>query len=122
MADPAEQQPAVDKAAELEAAVRDAIETCGGDPVDAVRALILMNTALEQELAHVYARASCRCARTDARRKSVASVEKPLDRWLPVEKPLHPLSQKKPYSRRKSRIRRASGRESLIHGLRQKSD
>jgi hypothetical protein len=58
MADPAEQQPAIDEAAELEAAVRDAIEACGGDPVDAVRALIVMNTALEQELADVYAKAS----------------------------------------------------------------
>ncbi|EIG62793.1 hypothetical protein [Bradyrhizobium sp. WSM1253] len=57
MADPAEQQP-VDQAAELEAAVRDAIEACGGDPVDAVRALIVLNTALEQELADVYAKAS----------------------------------------------------------------
>jgi hypothetical protein len=58
MADPAEQRPAVAEAAELEAAVRDAIEACGGDPVDAVRALIVMNTALEQELTDVYAKAS----------------------------------------------------------------
>ena len=58
MAEPAEQQPAVDEAAELEAAVAQAIETCGGDPVHAVRALIVMNTALEQELADVYAKAS----------------------------------------------------------------
>ncbi|MET4276217.1 MULTISPECIES: hypothetical protein [unclassified Bradyrhizobium] len=58
MADPAEQQPAVDEAAELEADVRQAIEACGGDSIDAVRALIVMNTALEQELADVYAKAS----------------------------------------------------------------
>ena len=70
MADPAEQQP-FDQAAELEAAVAQAIEACGGDPVDAVRALIVMNSALEQELADVYAKAShgflrgrrCRSAR-----------------------------------------------------------
>ncbi|OSJ32570.1 hypothetical protein BSZ19_18645 [Bradyrhizobium japonicum] len=57
MADPAEQQP-VDQAAELEAAVREAIEACGGDPVDAVRALIVANAMLEEELADVYAKAS----------------------------------------------------------------
>jgi hypothetical protein len=54
---PAE-QPRVDDAAELEAAVGQAIEACGGDPVAAVRALIVMNGALEQELADVYAKAS----------------------------------------------------------------
>lgn len=55
---PAEQQPPVDEAAaELEAAVAQAIEACG-DPVAAVRALIVMNTALERELADVYAKAS----------------------------------------------------------------
>lgn len=58
MADPAEQQLPVDEAAELEAAVRQAIEACGGDPVDAVRALIVMNSALERELRDVYAKAS----------------------------------------------------------------
>lgn len=58
MTAPVEQQPLVDEAAELEAAVREAIEACGGDPVDAVRALIMMNSALEQELADVYAKAS----------------------------------------------------------------
>ncbi|WP_256805740.1 hypothetical protein [Bradyrhizobium sp. Bra64] len=58
MADPVEQQPVVDQAAELEAAVALAIEACGGDPVDAVRALIVMNSALEQELSDVYAKAS----------------------------------------------------------------
>ena len=57
MADPAEQQP-VDQAAQLEAAVSQAIAACGGDPVDAVRALIVANGMLEQELADVYARAS----------------------------------------------------------------
>lgn len=57
MADPAEQQP-VDQAAELETAVRQAIEACGGDPIDAVRALIVANAMLEQELADVYAKAS----------------------------------------------------------------
>ncbi|WP_246229913.1 hypothetical protein [Bradyrhizobium cytisi] len=40
------------------AAVREAVEACGGDPLDAVRALIVANAALEQELAEVYARAS----------------------------------------------------------------
>jgi hypothetical protein len=65
MADPAEQQP-VDEAAELEPAVRDANETCGGDPVDAVRALILANGMLEQELAAVYAKASMNSARPAA--------------------------------------------------------
>lgn len=54
----AEQQPAVDEAAELEAAVGQAIEACGGDPVAAVRALIVANGMLEQELAAVYAKAS----------------------------------------------------------------
>lgn len=58
MTDHAEQQPVVDQAGELEAAVTQAIEACGGDPVDAVRALIVMNTALEQELSDVYAKAS----------------------------------------------------------------
>jgi hypothetical protein len=58
MAEPVEQQPVVDEAAELEAAVRQAIEACGGDPVDAVRALIVANSMLEQELADVYAKAS----------------------------------------------------------------
>nr|WP_225643172.1 hypothetical protein [Bradyrhizobium australafricanum] len=61
MSDPAEQQP-VDEAAELEAAVRQAIEACGGDPVDAVRALIVMNSALEQELRG--GGGGCRSART----------------------------------------------------------
>lgn len=37
MAAPVEQQPVVDEAAELEDAVHQAIEACGGDPVDAVR-------------------------------------------------------------------------------------
>jgi hypothetical protein len=58
MAEPVEQQPVVDEAAELEAAVRQAIAACGGDPVDAVRALIVANGMLEQELADVYAKAS----------------------------------------------------------------
>jgi hypothetical protein len=58
MSDPAEQQPVVDEAAELEAAVRQAIEACGGDPVDAVRALIVANSMLERELSDVYAKAS----------------------------------------------------------------
>jgi hypothetical protein len=57
MAEPVEQQP-VDEAAELEAAVGQAIEACGGDPVATVRALIVMNSALEQELADVYTKAS----------------------------------------------------------------
>ncbi|MCK1616393.1 hypothetical protein IVA96_06915 [Bradyrhizobium sp. 159] len=59
MAAPVEQQqPVVDEAAELEAAVAQAIEACGGDPVDAVRALIVANAMLERELADVYAKAS----------------------------------------------------------------
>jgi hypothetical protein len=58
MAAPAEQQSPLDEAAELEAAVRQAIEACGGDPVDAVRALIVMNSALDRELADVYGKAS----------------------------------------------------------------
>jgi enoyl-CoA hydratase/carnithine racemase len=59
MADPAEQpDPVVDDAAELEAAVRQAIDRCGGDPVDVVRALIVANAMLERELADVYAKAS----------------------------------------------------------------
>jgi hypothetical protein len=58
MAEPVEQQPVVDDAAEPEAAVRQAIEACGGDPVDAVRALIVANSMLERELADVYAKAS----------------------------------------------------------------
>jgi hypothetical protein len=51
MAEPVEQQPVVDEAAELEAAVGQAIEACGGDPVDAVRALVIANAMLERELA-----------------------------------------------------------------------
>lgn len=48
----------VDQATDLEAAVRQAIEACGGYPVDAVRALIVANGMLEQELADVHAKAS----------------------------------------------------------------
>lgn len=58
MAAPAEQQSPADEAAELEVAVRQAIEACGGDPVDAVRALIVANGLLEAELSEVYAKAS----------------------------------------------------------------
>lgn len=58
MADPAAEQQPVDEAAELEAAVGQAIEACGGDPVAAVRALIVANSMLEKELEEVYARAS----------------------------------------------------------------
>lgn len=57
MADPAEQQP-VDQAAELEAAATQAIEACGGDMMATVKALIVANSLLEQELADVYAMAS----------------------------------------------------------------
>ena len=39
------------EAAELEATVSQAIEACGGDPVAAVRALIVANGMLEHELA-----------------------------------------------------------------------
>jgi hypothetical protein len=42
-------------AAELEAAVGQAIEACGGDPVAAVRALIVANSLLEDEIDRVYA-------------------------------------------------------------------
>lgn len=79
MADPAEQQPTVDEAAELEAAVRDAIDACGRDPVDAVRALIVANSLLEQELADVYAKASKGFlrGRRVAKRKD-SSIENPL--------------------------------------------
>ena len=47
-----------DEAAELEAAVGQAIEACGGDPVAAVRALIVANALLEKELATLYAKSS----------------------------------------------------------------
>ncbi len=57
MSEPAPEQP-VDAAADLEAAVGQAIEACGGDPVAAVAALIVANGMLEQELADVYAQAS----------------------------------------------------------------
>lgn len=56
MAAPVEQQPVA--TADLDAAVAQAIEACGGNPVDAVRALIVANSMLEQELADVYAKAS----------------------------------------------------------------
>lgn len=58
MVAPAEQQPVIDQAGELESAVAQAIEACGGDPIDAVRALIVANSMLETELADVYAKAS----------------------------------------------------------------
>ena len=57
MSDPAEQQP-VDEAAELEIAAAQAIEVCGGDMLATVKALIVANSLLEQELSEVYARAS----------------------------------------------------------------
>ncbi|WP_340672286.1 hypothetical protein [Bradyrhizobium ottawaense] len=57
MADPVEQQP-VDEAAELEIAAAQAIEACGGDMLATVKALIIANSLLEQELADVYAKAS----------------------------------------------------------------
>ena len=44
-------------AAELEAALGQAIEACGGDPVPAVRALIVANSLLEEEIDRVYAAA-----------------------------------------------------------------
>lgn len=47
-----------DTAAELEAAVEHAIEACGGDLLATIRALIVANIMLEQELTHVYSRAS----------------------------------------------------------------
>jgi hypothetical protein len=56
MADPAERP--VDEAAELEAAVGQAIEACGGDAIATVRALIVANAMLEQEMAELYAKAS----------------------------------------------------------------
>ncbi|ABE39352.1 hypothetical protein IP86_02915 [Rhodopseudomonas sp. AAP120] len=45
------------QAAELEAAAGQAIEACGGDPVAAVRALIVANSLLEEEAERVYAAA-----------------------------------------------------------------
>ena len=57
MAEPVEQQP-VDEAAELEVAVAQAIEACGGDTLATIKALIVANSMLEQELADVYAKAS----------------------------------------------------------------
>lgn len=57
MADPAEQQP-VDEAAELDAAAAQAIEACGGDLMQTIKALIVANGLLEPELADVYAKAS----------------------------------------------------------------
>lgn len=57
MAEPAEQSP-VDEAADLDAAVAQVIEACGGDPIAAVRALIVANNMLEQEFRAVYAKAS----------------------------------------------------------------
>lgn len=78
MAEPAKQPDHVDEAAELEAAVRQAIEACGGDPVDAVRALIVANAMLEQELADVYAKASHGFlrGRRASKRKDSPSAEK----------------------------------------------
>lgn len=46
------------EASELEAAVGQAIEACGGDPVATVRALIVANALLENELATLYAKSS----------------------------------------------------------------
>jgi len=58
MAEPAADQLPVDAAADMEAAVGQAIEACGGDPVAAVRALIVANAMLEQEMSEIYAKAS----------------------------------------------------------------
>ena len=58
MADPVEQRPLVDEAAELGAAAAQAIEACGGDLMQTIRALIVANAMLERELADVYAKAS----------------------------------------------------------------
>jgi hypothetical protein len=49
---------AIDQASELESAVNHAIEACGGNLRDTVRALVVANGLLEKELADVYARAS----------------------------------------------------------------
>jgi len=57
MAEPAEQS-SIDATSDLEVAVGQAIEACGGDPVAAVRALIVSNDMLEQELVALYAKAS----------------------------------------------------------------
>ncbi|SDJ74426.1 hypothetical protein SAMN05216338_106323 [Bradyrhizobium sp. Rc2d] len=56
MSDPAEQS--ADEAAELELAAAQAIEACGGDMFATIKALIVANSLLEQELADVYAKAS----------------------------------------------------------------
>jgi hypothetical protein len=57
MSESAEQQP-FDDAAELEIAAAQAIEACGGDMLATVKALIVANSLLEQELSDVYTRAS----------------------------------------------------------------
>lgn len=57
MFSPPEQQ-SVDEAAELEVAAAQAIEACGGDLMQTIKALIVANSMLEQELADVYAKAS----------------------------------------------------------------
>ncbi|PSO13791.1 hypothetical protein [Bradyrhizobium sp. MOS003] len=57
MADPVEQQP-IDEAVELEVAAAQAMQACGGDMLATVKALIVANAMLEQELADVYAKAS----------------------------------------------------------------
>lgn len=62
MSEPTEQQPS-DDAAKLETAVAQAIDACDGDPVAAVRALIVANAALEHELATLYAKSSRRYLR-----------------------------------------------------------
>jgi hypothetical protein len=57
MPDPAP-QPAVDEAAELEAAAAEAIGACGGDMLQNIKALIVANAMLERDLAEVYASAT----------------------------------------------------------------
>ncbi|TWI70422.1 hypothetical protein IQ16_03595 [Bradyrhizobium huanghuaihaiense] len=77
MAAPVEQQP-VDEAAELEIAAAQAIEACGGDLVQTIKALIVANGMLEQELSDVYAKASRGFlrGRRVARRKDSSPAEK----------------------------------------------
>ncbi|WLA74189.1 hypothetical protein QIH77_02835 [Bradyrhizobium diazoefficiens] len=77
MAAPVEQQP-VDEAAELEVAAAQAVEACGGDMLATIKALIVANSLLEQDLEEVYARASHGFlrGRRVPRRKDSPSAEK----------------------------------------------
>jgi hypothetical protein len=58
MSQPAEQKSDVDVVAQLEVAAAQAIEACGGDLYATVKALIVANALLEQELSDLYAKSS----------------------------------------------------------------